>query len=344
MVRSRACRTAFALCLVLSILLAGSCKKGTEPPAAATGAVSRGTTGEKPLAAEGMQIAVVPKGTEHTFWLTVKAGAEDAAKEVGAKVIWRGPASEQDVMGQIQIIENFTASGVDAIVMAACDSKDLIAPLAKAKEKGILIATIDSGIDDPDLPITYAATDNVLGGKRAGEVLAGLVGREGVVAVIPFIQGAKSSDDRERGFTEEIARNPKIRLLPPLYSQSQVDTAAKVTENLLTANPDLVGIFAANEPGVIGAARVIAERGLAGKVKLVGYDASADEIEALRRGVVQALIVQDPYKMGYSGVMAVVKAKLGQTVPRLIDTGVTVVTADNVDSPQVQALLAQGKS
>jgi ribose transport system substrate-binding protein len=285
---------------------------------------------------------VVPKGTQHDFWLTVKAGAEAAGEKNGCEILWQGPASEQDINGQIKIIENFTTSGVDGMVVAACSGKDLIDPLRKAKEKGIIIATIDSGIDDPDLPITYAATDNVVGGEKAAQELARLVGETGKVTVIPFIKGAESSDEREKGFLDEIRKHPGITVTERiLYSDSDVNKAVTVTENLLTGSPDLAGIFAANEPGVKGALTVVRQRGLAGKVKLVGYDASPDQIQALRDGVVQALVVQDPFKMGYEGVNAVVNAKNGAAVEKRIDTGVAVVTPENIDTPEIQKLLSR---
>lgn len=288
-----------------------------------------------------LSIALVPKGTTHVFWQTVKKGAEDAAAEVGARIEFRGPDTEEDILGQISIIENLTSAEVDGIVMAACDADDLIAPLARAKEAGIPIAVIDSGINDDSIAVTYAATDNVLGGKRAAEALIDLVGPEGgKVAVIPFIQGAQSSDERERGFVEEIATRPEFELLPPLYSNSLLQDAVKVVENLLNAHPDVKGIFAANEPGAMGAARVLEQRGLAGKVALVGFDAAKPQIEALEAGVIQALIVQDPYRMGYEGVMAVARAIRGEAVEPRIDTGVTVVTADNLEDPEVVELLS----
>jgi ribose transport system substrate-binding protein len=320
------------------VLLLASCQEADSGGTATGGG---GGGGGAASDGEAMTIALVPKGTTHVFWQTVKKGAEDAAAEVGAEIKFRGPDSEEDVAGQINIIENFTTSGVDAIVMAACDSESLVDPLQKAKDAGIPIAVIDSGIEDDSIPVTYAATDNVLGGKKAAQALMDLVGSEGgKVAVMPFIQGAQSSDERQRGFEEEIKQHPEFELLPPVFSNSLQQEAVKVTENLLNSNPDVKGIFAANEPGAMGAARVLEQRGLAGDVKLVGFDAAEPELEALKEGTIQALIVQDPYRMGHEGVMAVVKATRGEDVEPRIDTGVTVVTQDNLDDPEIQELLS----
>ena len=178
---------------------------------------------------------------------------------------------------------------------------------------------------------------------KAAEVLCQLVGGKGKVGMIPFIKGAASSEQREQGFREGIKKCPGVTLGPVLYSQSQVERAMQVTEDMLTANPDLVGIFAANEPGAVGAATVLEQRKLAGKVKLVAFDAAQPEIDALKRGTIQALIVQNPFKMGYEGVKLAVKAIKGDraSIPKRVDTGVTVVTKENLDSPEVQELLKE---
>jgi len=328
--------------LVISVLVA-SCGKPSEPtsstPTPATAKAPATAAAGDTSAAKGMRIALVPKGAEHVFWQTVIAGAKAAADEVGATLDVKAPDSETNVEQQIQIIESFTTKGVDAIVMAACDRTGLNAYLKAAKDKGIIISVIDSGISEPELAVTYAATDNVLGGKRAAEKLAELVGDQGSVAVIPFIQGAQSSDEREKGFTDEIAKHANITLLPPLYSKSQVEEAVKVTENLLSAHSELKGIFAANEPGAKGAAQVLKQQGLQGKVTLVGFDAAKDEVQDLKDGVIQALVIQDPFKMGYEGVKAAIDTKLGKPVEKRIDTGVIVVTPDNLNDPDVKKVL-----
>ncbi len=342
---------ALALALTAGALTIGCTKAPTSPPPGATSAASTGAPSSPAPAAEsapktdvpsgeGMTIGVIPKGMEHVFWQTVRAGAEAAGKETGATIEFKGPDSETDVMGEIDLIDNYITRKVDALVVAACDADALIEPLKRAKEAGILVATMDSGINDDSVPITYAATDNVLGGRKAAEALVEAIGGKGKVAVIPFIQGAKSSDERERGFKEAIAEHPEVELVATLYSDSQVEKGVQVTENLLNSQPDLVGIFGANEAGTKGAMRVIEQRGLVGKVKLVGYDAAPDQVEALRDGIIEALIVQNPFAMGYEGVMAVVKAKAGQDVEPRIDTGVTVVTLKNIDEPDIAKLLS----
>lgn len=315
--------------LMVVMALVG-CRKAPPSPA--------GPVATSPEPRERLQIAVIPKGTTHYFWLSVKAGAEKAGQEEGVEILWKGPAKETEIDKQKAIVEDFITQGVDGIVMAACDTKALVPTVQKALDSGIPVVTIDSGID-PDVSYSFIATDNVAAAREAARKLAELIGEEGEVGLIPFFPGAQTSQERERGFKEGIARYPKIRLVATLYSQSDVAKGMQVTEDMLTAHPNLKGIFAANEPGAIGAAQVIKARGLVGKVKLVAFDAAEAEVQALREGVIQALIVQNPFRMGYEGVKTVLKVIRGEKVEKRIDTGVTIVTQENLDSPEVQQLL-----
>ncbi len=285
-----------------------------------------------------LRIAVVPKGTTQSFWLAVKAGAEDAARDMNAEIIWKGPAKETDVAGQKRIVENFINQGVDAIVMAACNETAMIPTVEQADKAGIPVVTIDSGVKS-DVPRSFIATDNVEGAREAARVLAKLIGEKGEVGLIPFVKGAATSNMREDGFKDEIAKYKDVQLVSVLYSNSDIMQGVRVTEDMLTAKPNLAGIFAANEGGAVGAARALALRRLGGKVKLVAFDAAPAEIDALEKGTIQALIVQNPYKMGYEGVKAAVRSIKGEEVKPRIDTGVTVVTQANFRDPKIQKVL-----
>lgn len=328
---------AIALIAALVVVLSGCPPKGgpPEPAGPSTGGETSPPAGPT---GEAYRIAVVPKGTTHTFWRTVQAGAVKAGEELNAEILWNGPAKETDRAGQIAIIEDFISAKVDALVMAACDAKALVPTVQQALKAGIPVITIDSGIASDDA-LSFVATDNVKGAEQAGDELAKLIGEEGKVGLIPFIKGAATSDMREEGFRKAIARYPKITIASTLYSQSSASDGMKAAENMLTSNPDLKGIFAANEPGVIGAAQAIKQRKLVGKVKLVGFDAADAEIRALQEGVIQALVVQDPFKMGYEGVKAAVDAIQGKEVDKRIDTGVRLVTQDNMNDPEIHKLL-----
>ena len=283
-------------------------------------------------------VAVVPKGLGHQFWLTVKAGAEAAGEDYDAAIIWTGPEKETQVVEQINILEDMISRNVDAIVMAATDEQALIDTVQKAMDAGIPVVTIDSGVKS-DLPVSFVATDNIAGAKAAADKLVDLIGGEGAVGLLPFVPGAATSEQREQGFKEGLANHPNVELVSSIHTHSDVARAMNATTDMLTANPDLKGIFATNEPAAIGAIQALEAAGKTGDVKLVAFDASQEELDALRRGAIQALIVQNPYRMGYEGVESAIAHLEGQQVDKRIDTGVTIVTQDNLNDPEVQQLL-----
>lgn len=316
---------------IVFLLLAGCTRQSGQTTG---GSTSVGSTSGSPA----LRIAVAPKGTAYDFWKAVKAGAEKAGQENGAQILWNGPSKETDTAGQITIIEDFITQKVDAIVMAATNATSLAPTIQKATDAGIPVVTIDSGVNS-DLPKSLVATDNEKGAAEAARQLAKLIGGPGKVGMLPFIKGAATSDAREKGFKDGLKAHPELTLVSTLYSDGQSDTAMRKTEDMLTAHPDLAGLFAANEPGAIGAAQVLRMRGKAGTVKLVAFDAGAPEIKGLEEGTIQALIVQNPFQMGYLGVQTAVKVKRGDPVEKRIDTGVTVVTRANMNEPAVQQLL-----
>ena len=285
-----------------------------------------------------LRILVTPKAVVHSFWVSVKLGADAAGEDFDVDVIWKGPPTETNIDNQISIIEDYINQRVDAIVMAATDSKALIPVVKRAISENIPVITIDSGIDS-DLPASFIATDNILGANLAARTLVELIGGKGKVACIPFVPGSATSIWRETGFVDEIKKYPDVEIAAIQYSQSDVATAMSVTEDILTAFPDLGGIFAANEAGAIGVSQAVLSRGLAGKVKIVAFDAATNEIEALKKGLIQALIVQNPYKMGYIGVKTALDVINGEEVSKRIDTGVSVVTMENLNNEDIQKVL-----
>ncbi len=296
-----------------------------------------GTVGKR------LTIAVMPKGTKHQFWQAVKAGAEKAGSEENVLIDWAGPANEGNITDQVNLVETKITGKVDGIVLAATDATALNKPLLDAKAKGIPVVTIDSGVTNKDASLAYIATDNVEGGRRAAESLAKAMGEKGKVGLLYFQKGSASSDDRQNGFKEGIKKFPGIQLVSELQANDAKD-GTEATINMLTASPDITGIFAANEPNGVGAANALKQKSLAGKVKLVAYDSSDEEIKALTDGIINATIVQDPFQMGYKGVKTVLKAIRKQPVgEKFINSGMTVVTKDNLNTPEVQKLVNPGK-
>jgi len=284
------------------------------------------------------KILVSPKGLVLSFWVSVKTGAEQAGKELNAEIVWKGPSLETDIATQIAIVEDNINKKVDAIVLAACDATSLVPVIEKASAAGIPVITIDSGVNS-DVPSSFIATDNIAAAEKACDVLMELVGGSGEIAMIPFVPGATTCILREQGFRKGLSRYPDLKLVAVQYSQAEVARAMAVTEDIVTAHPNLKGIFAANESGTEGCAQALKSRGLAGRIRVVGFDAAPNEIAALESGAVDALIVQNPFQMGYLGVKTALDVIAGKSVEKRIDTGVFVVTKQNLHSPEIQGLI-----
>ncbi len=331
-------RHASIVILVMLVIAAGCGEQSapTQPPSQKAPGPS--VTTPAAAAKARLEIGVVPKGISHQFWLTVKAGADAAGKEFNANITWQGPDKETEIDKQVNILEDMISRRMDAIVMAACDENGLTNVIKKAVEAKIPVITIDSGVKS-DLPVTFVATDNIAGAKAAAKELARLIGGEGEVGLIPFVPGAATSELREQGFKDGLKDFPNVKLVATLYSQSDVAKGMNVTQDMMTANPDLKGIFAASEPGAIGCAQAIKAAGKAGVIKLIAFDGSDEEIASLKEGTIQALIVQNPFQMGYKGVKAAVDSLKGTPVEKRIDTGVTVVTMENFNQPDIQKIL-----
>ncbi|SFU84749.1 ABC transporter substrate-binding protein [Alicyclobacillus macrosporangiidus] len=315
------------------------CGTTSGSPSNSTSATNSGTNATAVSGGKTYRIAVIPKAVGFDYWETVHAGAEAAAKDLGnVSIVWKGTSAETDINGQISMIEDFINQHVDALVVAATDAKALVPVLQQAQKSGIKVITIDSGTD-PQVSDSFVATDNVHAAAEAADEMNKLLGGKGDVALIPFVPGASTSNQREQGFKDELGKYPGLHLVATQYSQSDYNKALSVTEDILTSHPNLAGIFAANEPGALGAAQAVKERGLQGKVQIIGFDAAPKEIQALQEGTIQALIVQNPYKIGYDGVQEAVADLEGKKVDPRVDTGATVVTKDNMNDPEIQKLL-----
>lgn len=309
---------------------------------AAVIAVSCGCGGRKDDRAgnKGVRtIAVIPKGTSHEFWKTIHAGAVAASRETGTKIIWKGPIREDDREDQIQIVENFISSGIDAIVLAPLDDRALLLPVRHAAERGIPTVIIDSEIQG-NSHISFVATDNYQGGVMAAHRMGELLKKKGTVIILRYQEGSASNTNRENGFRDTLRKEyPSIQILSDnQYVGPTTESAYSGCENLLNRFPEVNAMFAPNEPVAFACMRALTERNLAGKVFLVGFDASDKLIDGLRKGIVHGLVVQDPFKIGYLGVMTAVKHLNGETVSPRIDTGITMVTKDNIDDPAVREL------
>lgn len=291
-------------------------------------------------------IAVIPKGTTHEFWKSVHAGAADAGAELGVAIIWKGPLKEDDRDQQISVVEDFISRRVSGIVLAPLDDTALRAPVADAVKAGIPVVIFDSGLKSEDY-VSFVATDNRMGGRLAGEEMARLVGESGKLAVLRYQEGSDSTSQREQGFLEAIAAHPGIQVISAnQYAGPTTESAYKASENLLAplrvgdGSLTIDGIFCPNESSTFGMLRALRDGGLAGKVRFIGFDSSPQLVDALRQGHLDALTLQNPYKMGYLAVKTMVAHLSGAAVEKRIDTGVMIVTRRNMNTPEAQALLA----
>ena len=291
-----------------------------------------------------IEIAVVPKALGFDFWEKVRLGAECAASQYeDVDVQWDGVNQETDIIGQNDLLTNYITQGVDGLVFAATDAKVLSQVTQLALDQGIPVVNIDSGTDPQPESVPVLATDNVTAAENVANLLSQELadkGKDGVTAAfIPFQPGTGTNDQRTEGFKTGLEDHPELELVAEQSSQSDYVIGLQVTENVLTANAGLDAIFAANEPGVLGAVEALRRPGYDGEMVVVGWDGSPAEVDAVREGVVNALVVQNPFQMGYQGVDTVIrKIREGEEFGSQ-DTGVTLVTEENVDDPEVQAVL-----
>jgi len=292
-----------------------------------------------------LTIAVIPKGTSHIFWQSIHAGANQAAKEAGAEIIWRGPLREDDRDSQVSEVEGFVTRGVSGIVLAPLDEAALAGPVADAKARNIPVVVFDSGLKGEDY-VSFVATDNVKGGELGGERLAEAMKGAGKVILLRYAEGHDSTAKREEGFLNAMKAHPKIEVVSSnQYVGADVEGAYKRAESILSTykKPDgslgIDGIFTPNESSTFATLRVLQDNGWAGKVHFVGFDSSENMVKALHDRTLDGLVVQDPVKMGYLAVKTMVAHIKGQHVERRIDTGVHVATPDNMDQPDMKALL-----
>jgi ribose transport system substrate-binding protein len=317
------------IAVLLALVAAQACGR---PPA----------TGSQP-APKRLTIAVIPKGTTHEFWKSVHAGALKASQELDVEVLWQGPLREDDREEQIKVVDTIRARRVSGIALAPLDDKALRMPVADAVRDGIPVLIFDSGLDSQD-HISLVETDNYKGGRMAGEHLVSLLNGKGNVVVLRLHEGAASTTQREQGFLDVMAATPGIKVVSSnQYAGASTEGSYKASENLLTATRAATGgvngIFCPNESTTFGMLRALQDARLAGKIRFVGFDTSDKMVQALRDGELDALVLQNPFNMGYVAVKTLVQHIHGEKVERHIDTGATLVTKANMDQPDIRERL-----
>ena len=252
-------------------------------------------------------------------------------------MVWDGPATETDYGVQLQKVDAMLSRRVDAIALAPIDRQALVSVVNRAAERKVPVVIFDSGIDT-DKFVAQVATDNYKAGQMAGERMGKILDGKGKVVIVAVKPGAASTEAREKGFEDVIHQKfPGIQILDKRYGMALVSQSLLVTENMLTAHPDLNGIFASNESTTIGAAQALRSRPR--KVKLVGFDWSPTLLDDLKSGLIDSLVIQDPFKMGYQAVLSAVKHLEGQPVTRIVELAPQLIDRGNLNDAAIQAQL-----
>jgi ribose transport system substrate-binding protein len=283
------------------------------------------------------RIAVIPKGQAHLFWQSVHAGAVSASREAGVEIIWNGPAMETDFTGQLQIVDAMITQRVDAICLAPIDKTAMVSVVERATRQNIPVVIFDSPVDTKDF-VAQVATDNYGAGVMAGERMGKILNGKGRVAEVAVEPGSASTMSREQGFEDTLKKNfPAIQLVEKRYGWADRAKSLAVAENMLTAHDSLDAMFASNESSAVGAAQAI--KGRNSKVKLVGFDWSPGLLEDLQAGLIDSLVVQDPFRMGHDAVVAAVQKLQGATPQKIQNLPPRVITRENLGDPEVHKQL-----
>jgi ribose transport system substrate-binding protein len=292
--------------------------------------------------AAGTKVDVIIKASDSSFWQTMLAGARRAGGDYGVDVGLFGPTSEIDINQQVQLIENAISRGVDAIVLAPNSSEALNSAIKLARDSGVKVIVVDTAVTTDSEG--FIGTDNIKAGEQAGATLCNLAKKagktSGSVLIASSVAGVQTIKERETGFKRGLAAScPGLKATNPRYNNNDINTAASQVNDVLTANPGLVGIFASNNTSGVGAARAIKDNNAAERIPVVAFDTDPQENAALADGSIDALVVQNPYFFGYQGVVEAGMASVGSLPPPKLDPGAVVATKANADDPTVKPLL-----
>ncbi len=304
-------------------------------------------TGGAQAAGKKLTVALIPGLTTDAFYITMRKGAQAAADTLGDTLVFQG-APDFNPVTQVPVLDAIIARHPDAILIAPTDKVQLVEPLKKAVAAGIPVITVDTFIGDgkyqtgsgnADFPLSYVASDNILGGQIAARALAKNMGDKGKVYVSNVKPGVSTTDQREEGFKQEMKNHPGITVLETQFNDDDANKAASQLQSVLARNSDLAGVFGANLFSALGAANGVKQSGASGKVRVVAFDAPKSIVDQLKSGLVDIAIAQHPAEIGYFGFVCAHAYLNGQSIPAAIGTGFTVLDKSNVDDPAVKRFI-----
>jgi ribose transport system substrate-binding protein len=285
-------------------------------------------------------IGVIPKATSHLFFLSVHAGVDQAARDLHVEVVWNGPQNETDYARQIEIVDAMITRQVAALAISATDEEALVAPLERAIRAGIPVTVFDSAVNIQDY-VSFIATNNYAAGCTAARTLAGFIANRGKVGMVMQKPGGTSTVLRERGFADTITKEfPKIQIAAQQFGMADPARSRAAAEDILTAHPDLAGLFASSEAASLGSIQAIRNRNLSGKTKLVTFDFSKTHVEALEEGTINAMLVQDPFRIGYEAVKSLSDKLNGGTPPKRVELPARIILKSDLKKPEVRSLVS----
>lgn len=323
------------------------CSRSEPAPGSSSGGAAPGGGGSASSGSGGparrVNIAVIPKGTTHEFWKSVHAGAVKAARELDVDIIWKGPLKEDDLKSQIDLVQSFTAQRVSGIVLAPLNDKALVASVNGATAAGVPVVIFDSALSG-GTPVSFVATDNRAAGGLAAARLRELLTGPGKVVVLRYQEGSASTQEREEGFLSGLAARPDLEVVSSnQYGGATTESSFKAAERLLlaqnAAGGGVTAVFTPNESTTFGMLLALQKSNLAGKLRFIGFDASDKLLSAVEGGHIDALVLQNPFNMGYLSVTAMVEHLRGKSVAPRTDTGAQLVDAKNLKDPKIQELV-----
>jgi len=320
-----ALRSVLVPALILALLFSPACRRSGSDD---------GAGGKRP------RIAVIPMGTTHEFWKAVHAGAETAGRDFGAEIVWKGPLKEDDRNEQMQVYETLAESGVDGLVLSPIDDRAMLRPVAEARRAGIPTVIFNTALDGGD-HIAFVSTDNERGGVLAARAVGKLAGGRGRLILVRVIEGVEGTRRREEGFLTTLrAEFPEIEVVSEnQYAGPSTEKAYQTMENLLARFGPVDAVFTPNESTTFGCLRALQDHGLAGKIVHVGFDSSAKLVEALEKGELQGLVLQDPVAMGYQSVKTVISHLRGEPYEKAVATAVVLADRANMNDPAIRRLI-----